>query len=124
MEGFKPKREAASNERESEASFEAQLSLAKSIFDAVNARNGFVRSHGGDFDTFAESWQHVGDMRAQYDRLEDAVTKARAEFDESVLDKKVFVEQARSAGNEDLADMVASMFGVKKSLLSRILRKG
>ena len=82
----------------------------------------FIREHGGNFDTFAESWQHVGGMRDTYDQMEEVIARTRTELDEKVSGKKEFVRNVRSTGDDVLADMIESMFGVKKSLLSRILR--
>ncbi len=106
------------NPEEKELSFEEQLSLAKNLFQSVDDRNLFIKRQGG-FDTFAEAGQYVEGMRETYDRMEDAVTAARAEFDRKVADKKTFIKNLEEAGDEKLAVMISSMFGVPKEKVSK-----
>ena len=103
------------NRGEGELSFERAFSLAVALLDAVDTRNRFTEAHGG-FDTFAEVWQHVGDKREEYDKMEEAVSRARQEFDEKVHDKKAFVLQLRAMGRKGFADRIASMFGVSSEV--------
>lgn len=97
------------NTHEQVLSFEEQLTLANSLFQAVSERNMYVQGQGG-FNTFAEAGQHVEGAREAYNNLEKAANAAREAFDAGVLDKKEFVRSARSAGNVALADLIASMF--------------
>ena len=107
-----------------EATFEQNLMLAGALREAVNTRNTFVRRQGG-FDTFAEVGQYGEGMRSQYDAMEDKVTRLRAEFDVQVKDKRAFVDRVRSTGNEELAGLIGSMFGVdKQSGFFTRIRKG
>ena len=79
---------------------------------AVDARNNFIKSFGG-FDDFADVHQHVDDNREKYDKLEEAVSLARKNLDETVSDKKALVEHLRSTDEDRLADRIAQMFVVK-----------
>ena len=112
MEGI-PTGDQVPNNSEKELSFEEKTSLAKALFEAVNARNNFTEMHGG-FDDFAAVHQHVGDNRKIYDEMESAVTNARKEFDEKVSDKKQFLEDLRNSGEVETADMMALMFSISK----------
>lgn len=123
MEGPPIEETASDNSQEQELSFEEQVALATTLFQAVDDRNVFIQRQGG-FDTFAEAGQHVNGMRGVYDSMEDAVSVARQEFDEKVVDKSAFVSQLRSVGNDALADVIASMFGVSKgNIFSRFFKK-
>ena len=104
---------APDNQQEQELSFNQQAELAKALFDAINARNNFIKGQGG-FDTFAEVGQHVDGMREAYESLEAVVSEARSEFDEKITDKSKFVNELKDSGEEDVADAIASMFGVSK----------
>lgn len=77
----------------------------------------------GDFEGFATVGQHVGDNRAKYDTLHQEYEKFRAEFDTAVPDKKAFVKKLRSMNETELADAVASMFGVKESFFGKLFNK-
>ena len=68
-----PSGEITPMSEERELSFKEQFVLTDVLFKAVDKRNKFIESFGG-FDTFAEASQHVGDNRAVYDELEEAVT--------------------------------------------------
>ena len=109
--------------QEQELSFDQKIALATALNKAVDERNIFIKRQGG-FDTFAEVGQHVGDMKASYDTLEDDVSRARQEFDSKIHNKKEFVEKLRGLEENALADRIASMFGVRKeSIFSRIFKK-
>ncbi len=101
------------NKQEQELTFDQQVALATNLFKAVDDRNVFIKRQGG-FDTFAEVGQHVGDMRSDYDKMENTVSITRQEFDEKVSNKKEFVKKLRIAGNDVLADLVIRMFSVPK----------
>ena len=79
----------------------------------VNTRNEFIRGQGG-FDTFAEMGQYVEGVKDRYDKMEEDVTRNRAEFDEKVIDKESFVAELRDDNREDLADLMARMFRLTK----------
>src|SRR3989344_1212383 len=98
-------------EGEQEAEFNEQLRLATELLRGFDIRNDFVRAQGG-FDTFAEVGQHVDDIRAAYDRMEDAGSRARQEFDARVSDKKALVERLRAMGENDVAERIATIFDV------------
>jgi len=122
-----PKREVSPDvQQERELSFDQQLALATALSDAVDKRNVFIQAQGG-FDTFAEAGQHVDGMRDEYDKMEDAVSRARKEFDEKIPDKGKFIEQLRNTGNDALADMISVVFNFFKdsrsSVFSRIFKK-
>ena len=102
--------------------FEEQIALADVLRNAVNNRNQYIRGQGG-FDTFAEVGQHFNNSRAEYERMEDVVTQARADFDQKVPDKNEFVRQLKDERNEELASLIARMFGVKTGFFSRIFKK-
>lgn len=101
------------NQQEQGLSFDQQLELAEVLFSAVDERNDFIKRQGG-FDTFAEVGQYVEGMRDVYDKMEEDVIRVRREFDEKVLDKKEFVNKLRKMSKDDLADTIASMFGISK----------
>ena len=123
MEGPPIKETTPDNSQERELPFEEQVSLATTLFQAVGDRNVFIQRQGG-FDTFAEVGQHVNDMKSVYDKMEDTVSVARQEFDEKVMDKNAFVSRLRSVGNDALADVIASMFGISKgNVFSRLFKK-
>jgi len=106
-----------------EPSFDEMVILAQALDEAVDKRNLFILRQGG-FDTFAEVGQHVEGMRAEYDKMEDEVSRAREEFDSKVSDKNEFFKKLREGGNNDLADKTEKMFGVKKEgIFSRIFKK-
>src|SRR3989338_10571209 len=108
---------------ERESSFDEMVILAQALDEAVDKRNLFILRQGG-FDTFAEVGQHVEGMRAEYDKMEDEVFRAREEFDSKVSDKNEFFKKLRDAGNNDLADRIEKMFGAKKEgIFSRIFKK-
>src|SRR3989344_8119901 len=109
---------APENKGEGELSFERAFSLAVVLLDAVDARNRFTEAQGG-FDTFADVGQHAEGMREAYDKLEEAVSQARREFDEKVHDKKAFVLQLRAMGRKGFADRIASRFGVSSDVPGR-----
>jgi len=111
------------NQQEQELSFDQQVESAKVLFDAVEKRNVFIQGQGG-FDTFAEAGQYVNDMRAAYDKMEDALSSAMQDFDKKIVDKKEFVEKLKDMGEDDLADTIGGMFGVSnESLFSRFKKK-
>jgi len=123
MEGPPIEETTPDNLQERELSFEEQVALATTLFQAVDDRNVFIQRQGG-FDTFAEVGQHVNDMRSVYDKMEEKVSVARQEFDEKVVDKNAFVSQLRSVGNDALAGVIASMFGVSRgNIFSRFFKK-
>lgn len=106
-------------------SFESQLVLAKALFEAVDKRENFVKAHGGDFDTFAESWANLEEPRAEYDALDEVAENARKEVDEKISDKKEFVKKLKESGEKELAERISSMFGVPgEKFFSRIFKKG
>ena len=95
-----------------EQSFEEQMLLAKALYDAVDARNDFTERLGG-FEDFAAVHQYVDGNREKYDKLEDACNEVRKKFDETVTDKKPFVEHLRNIGETKLADRITRMFRVR-----------
>jgi len=97
--------------KEQELSFEKQISLAKTLYDAVDARNEFTERLGG-FDDFAAVHQYVDNNRAKYDALDNTFEDARKKFDELVTDKKALVEHLRNIGENVLVDRITQMFGV------------
>lgn len=109
---------------ERELSLEEKLALAEALFEANDRRNKFVVAHGGDFDTFAESWANLPEIREKYDELDKLALDARKKLDGAVHDKAAFVEELNKAGREDYADRIADIFGVSKgSFVSRIRKK-
>lgn len=123
MEGLPSTQVTPENAQEKELPFQEQVVLANILLRSVSERNKFIQMHHG-FDDFAEVWQHIGNNRAIYEEKERAVTTARAEFDEKVHDKKKFVEQLKTTGNDILASTIESMFSVPKdTLLSRFFKK-
>ena len=110
---------------EQEPSFDEKISLARTLYEAVEEINAFIERQGG-FDTFAEAGQYVDGMRAAYDKLEDERGRAREKFDTAVTDKKEFIKKLREAGENDLAERIRSMFHVEEEgegLFSRLFRK-
>lgn len=105
-------------------SLEEKLALVEALFKANENRNRFVEGHGGNFDTFAESWANLPEVREKYDELEKLASDARKKLDETIYDKEAFVEELNNAGREDYANRIASIFGVSKgSFVSRIRKK-
>ncbi|MBX4200361.1 hypothetical protein KW790_02805 [Candidatus Parcubacteria bacterium] len=98
--------------QEAEISMEGQAELARSLSEAVDAREEFIDKLGG-FDDFAEVHQYVGDNREVYNSLDDEVSRIRKELDEKVLDKKVLVDYLVSHDEAKLAARISRMFGVK-----------
>lgn len=131
MENIQEAGNVPENTQEQELSFNEQTQLAQKLFNAVNERNDYIKRQGG-FDTFAVT-SNFGNGREIYSGMEKAVSVARKEFDEKVIDKKEFFKKLRSVNETDLADTISSMFQKiefpeiklkpKKSLLSRILRR-
>lgn len=110
--------------QESEISFNEQMTLAKDLLVVISEMDRFIVNHGGDFDTFAESFQHVGNLRGEHDQLQSKVSKLKKEFDEKIVDKKQFVNKLRSVNEEELADFVAKLFRVRKdNIFSKIFKK-
>ena len=104
--------------------FSEQINLAREMLAYADERNKFAQNMGGgDFEGFATVGQHVGDNRAKYDALHQEYEKFRAEFDTAVPDKKAFVKKLRSMNENELADAVASMFGVKESFFGKLFKK-
>lgn len=101
-----------------------KLALAEALFNANEIRNRFVKGHGGDFDTFAESWANLPEVREVYDDLANKALEARKALDEAIPDKTAFVEQLKNAGRDDYADRIASIFGVSRGgFVSRLRKK-
>jgi hypothetical protein len=117
--------------QEQELSFNEQMQLAQTLFDAVKERNDYIERQGG-FDTFAVT-SNFGNGREIYSNMEKARVLARKEFDEKVTDKDVFFKKLKSVGENTLAETLSPMFEEinfpqinpkpKRSLLSRILRR-
>ncbi len=99
------------NKQEKELPFNEQVELAKNLFKAVEDRNIFIERQGG-FDSFADSGQYVESIKDAHDEMEEAIDKAKKEIDEKVSDKEGFVGRLKEAGENDLADLIAGMFGV------------
>ena len=107
-----------------ELSFESKLALAKALTEANDRREDYPVMHGGDFDTFAESFANLPEYREPYDKLCDEAEKLRKEFDEKVSDKKEFVLKLKEAGEIDIAERIGKMFRVpEEKLLHRIFGK-
>lgn len=107
------KKTTSDNRQEAPIPFKERLNLARALLDAVKDRNDFIARQGG-FDTFAEAGQYMGGMRESYDKLEEAVSEARKEFDEKVPDKKKFVGESASGNEKNLAELISSMFNVSE----------
>ncbi|MCF7835567.1 MAG: hypothetical protein K9M15_00360 [Candidatus Marinimicrobia bacterium] len=90
----------------------AQITLAKALTRANDERNRFIEQFG-DFDTFAEVWQHVGNNRELFDELSAKALDAREEADKNILDKRAFVEYLQTTGEKDLACRISKIFGIK-----------
>ena len=112
------------NNGQEEVSFSEQINLAREMLAYADERNKFAQNMGGgDFEGFATVGQHVEDNRAKYDALHQEFEKNRKVFDTAVLDKKAFVKKLRSMNETELADAVASMFGVKEGFFGKLFKK-
>lgn len=110
--------------KQENVSFGEQLHLAQEMLSYANERNKFAQNTGGgDFEGFAAVGQHVWDNRAKYDALHQEFEKFRQKFDASVPDKKAFVKKLRSMNENELADAVASIFGVKEGFFGKLFKK-
>ncbi len=104
-------------------SFSEQINLAREMLAYADERNKFAQNMGGgDFEGFATVGQHVEDNRTKYDTLHQEFEKNRKAFDTAVLDKKIFVKKLRSMNETELADAVASMFGVKEGFFGKLFK--
>jgi hypothetical protein len=104
--------------------FTEQLHLAKEMLAFADERNKFAQNMGGgDFEGFATVGQHVDDNRVKYDALNQEYEKFRADFDAAVPDKKAFVKKLRSMNENELADAVAMMFGVREGFFGKLFKK-
>ncbi len=93
-------------------SLEEQLSLARKLYEAVQERNQFSTRYPGS-DDLTVFLNASPENRQSYEEMERRANELRKEFDESVSDKRSIVEQLRSGGEDEIADMIALMFGVK-----------
>jgi hypothetical protein len=114
----------SNNEGQEGVSFTGQMHLAQEMLAYADERNKFAQNMGGgDFEGFATVGQHIGDNRAKYDALHTEFEKYRTDFDRAVPDKKAFVKKLRSMNENELADAVATMFGVREGLFGKLFKR-
>ncbi|MEK7117960.1 MAG: hypothetical protein AAB861_04305 [Patescibacteria group bacterium] len=95
-----------------EPTLEEQVSLAKTLSEAVDRRN-FLTEHYPELDDLSVFVNASAENRNLYEGLEDAANRAREAFDKAVLNKNKLVEHLRKIGENKLADRIVMMFGVK-----------
>ncbi len=92
-----------------ESSLEHNISIAEELCSNVNNRNTMVANNGG-FDTFSVMMHGFPNLREDYNRYSEAVSRLRKELDEQVLNKQVFVEELDRLGKVEIANMIRLMF--------------
>ena len=95
----------------SELTLGEQIDLAEKLKDAVDERNA-IDSQYPDWDDLIVFVDSDPENRKEYERLWRESNEARKIFDEKVANKLELVKRLREIGNDRLASMIESMFGL------------
>jgi len=97
---------------EHELSIEEQTNLAQELSEANSNRNALLEQYP-DWDDLIVFVNGSHENRKHYEELEKAANEAREKLNVNVADKSALVGHLRETGENELADEIAGMFGVK-----------
>ena len=105
------KNEKFNEKSEKEPTLDEQVSLARELDDANQRRNRVFEQYP-DFDDLVVFADGSPDNRKLLEDLEREAAEARDKFDKGVIDKKALAKHLRDIGENRLAEMITSMFGL------------